>query len=428
MTRLCVHGLGYIGLATASLFANAGHEVVGFDTSERVRARLRAGDPHTTEADLSDYVKQALDGDFTISDEPVAADVHVICVPTPFDAGRGKADLAYVEAAGEAVAAVLRPMDTVVLESTVPPGTTRDVLVPILEASGLVAGEDFYVGHAPETVLPGNTVHELTHNDRIVGGIDDVSTATVKELYAPLTEGTVREAPDATTAEFVKLAQNAARDTQIAFANELALVAHDYGVDARAAIALANTHPRVNVLNPGPGVGGHCLPVDPLFLGQHSEALDVITAARRVNDGMTDVVVDRLESAVGSLDGRTVAILGVAYKGNVNDTRNSPGLRLAAALRSRPHARAAALTDGGDPETTVRLHDPCVADDSLDLLPLESALVGADAAIVAANHDAFRDIDPSMAADLMAGRVVVDPLAALDHDAWSAAGFEVVSL
>jgi UDP-N-acetyl-D-mannosaminuronic acid dehydrogenase len=330
---LCVHGIGYIGLATAALFANAGHEVVGFDVDERTIERLRDRNPRTTEEDLRAFVLDALDAGFTPSDEPTAADVHMICVPTPFDTDIGKADLSYVEAVGETIAPLLRPGDLVVLESTVPPGTTADVLGPILEAgSGLTAGTDFRLAHCPETVLPGNIVHELVHNDRIVGGVDASSTDAAIALYDPVVEGTIHRAPDATTAEFVKLAQNASRDVQIAFANELSKVARDYGIDGRDAIALANVHPRVSILQPGPGVGGHCIPVDPLFLGHGSDSLDVMRAARRVNDSMPAYVVELLRERLGALKGHTVAVLGIAYKGNVDDARNSPGVQLVAAL------------------------------------------------------------------------------------------------
>jgi UDP-N-acetyl-D-mannosaminuronic acid dehydrogenase len=431
---LCVHGIGYIGLATAALFANAGHRVTGFDVNERTIDRLRAGDPRTTEADLRAYVIEALAAGFTPSTEPAAADVHLICVPTPYDYDVGEADLAYVEAAGRTVAGLLRPGDLVILESTVPPGTTAEVLGPILEAgSGLRAGADFRLAHCPETVLPGNIVHELVHNDRIVGGVDDESADAAIALYEPVVEGRIHRAPDATTAEFVKLAQNASRDVNIAFANELAKLAREYGIDARDAIALANVHPRVNVLQPGPGVGGHCIPVDPLFLGHGSDSLDVIAAARRVNDGMPAYVAGLLRGALGTLEGRRVAVLGIAYKGDVDDARNSPGVQLVATLRGEVAAHGTEapihvpVTDGGDGAgPSVLVSDPHVTDPAYGVVDVETALAGADAAVIAADHDAYRDIDPDQVADLMAGRVIVDAKGLLDADAWRAAGFDLI--
>ncbi|MDS0295115.1 nucleotide sugar dehydrogenase [Halogeometricum luteum] len=430
--KICVHGIGYIGLATAALFANNGHDVVGYDPDERLVEDLRAGEPRTTEEDLREYVLDALDAGFEPSNEVVEADCHIICVPTPYEEESKRADLAYVEMAGRTVAEHLREGDMVILESTVPPGTTEEVLAPILAASDLTPGEDFSLSHCPETVLPGNITHELIHNDRIIGGIDERSANETIALYEPLVEGDIHRAPDATTAEFVKLSQNAYRDVNIAFANELARVAGDYGIRSRDAIELANVHPRVDILNPGPGVGGHCLPIDPWFLGQFSDSLDLIASARRVNDGMVDFVVELLEGELGGLDGTTVAVLGVAYKGNVDDARHSPGLRLVERLTASDIEEACtAAADGGHAAQNtvdVRAHDPHVDNEAIDLVDLETALTGADAAVVSAGHDVFRDIDPAEAAELMDGRVVLDGFSLLDGEAWRDAGFEYVEI
>lgn len=422
-----VHGLGHIGLATASLFGNNGHEVIGYDTDEEVLDGLRRGTPDVTEAELEAYVRRALSHGLSLSDEVVPADYHLICVPTPFNTEATSADLRYVKQAGEAVAAHLRPDDVVVLESTVPPRTTRSVLVPILEQSGLTAGTEFGVAYAPETVLPGNTVTELRTNDRILGGINRASAESTRELYEPAIKGAIHLAPNATTAEFVKLVQNAFRDVNIAFANELALVARDYDIDVRDAIQLANLHPRVDILNPGPGVGGHCLPVDPLFLKTGSDETALVDCARRVNDRMPSYVVDRLSDTVGTLAGRTVAVLGIAYKGNVSDTRNSPGLSIARELDAALVDRAA-VADGGLEHTGVRLTDPHVTDDIHDLAPLSAALEEADAAVIAAGHDEFAELDPARVGDLLAGSVILDTVDILDADRWGDHGLQVVKL
>ncbi|MDS0300444.1 nucleotide sugar dehydrogenase [Halogeometricum sp. S1BR25-6] len=430
--KICVHGIGYIGLATAALFANNGHDVVGYDPDEELVEDLRAGEPRTTEEDLREYVLDALDAGFEPSNEVVEADCHIICVPTPYEEESKRADLAYVEMAGRTVAEHLREGDMVILESTVPPGTTEEVLAPILGASELTPGEDFSLSHCPETVLPGNITYELIHNDRIIGGIDERSADETIALYEPLVEGTIHRAPDATTAEFVKLSQNAYRDVNIAFANELARVAGDYGIRSRDAIELANVHPRVDILNPGPGVGGHCLPIDPWFLGQFSDSLDLIASARRVNDGMVDFVVELLEDELGTLDGASVAVLGIAYKGNVDDARHSPGLRLVERLTA-PTTEETYTTaaDGGratQDDVDVRVHDPHVENGAINLVDLKTALTGADAAIVSAGHDVFRDIDPAEAAELMDGRVLLDGFSLLDGDAWRDAGFEYIEI
>jgi UDP-N-acetyl-D-mannosaminuronic acid dehydrogenase len=422
--RLCVHGLGYVGLATASLFANDGHEVVGYDTDPAVVTRLQQGRPDVTEDELASFVRRALAGGLEVSETPVAAEYHLLCVPTPHSDG---ANLEYVEQAAGTIASQLRPGDTVVVESTVPPGTTVSVVKPLLERAGRTAGADFSLAYTPETILPGNTVPELRSNDRIIGGFDDDATRAVRSLYEPTIDGEIHTAPDPTTAEFVKLAQNASRDVNIAFANELALLADDYDVDVRESIELANTHPRVEVLRPGPGVGGHCLPVDPLFLGEDSDRTTLVDAAREVNDGMTDHIVDRLREELGSLADRRIAVLGVAYKGNVGETRHSPGLALAGALEAATVV-SAPLADGGSGTVDVTLTDPHVTDEDLDLCSLADTLQDADAAVVTAAHDEYAALDPNWVADLVRTPVVFDTVAVLDEAVWRDAGVSVLAL
>jgi len=424
---VCVHGLGYVGISTAALFANHGHDVTGFDVDESIVSRLQRGESHVGEPALDAFVERALSGGLSASDHVVAADHHMVCVPTPFDDGADEADLTYVEAAGRNIAAELRPGDVVVLESTVPPGTTTGPFRRALEESGLVAGEDFHLAYSPETVMPGNTVSELRTNDRIVGGVDDDSTRVVAPLYDDVTEGEVHEAPCATAAEFVKVAQNAARDVEIAFANTLALVADDYGIDVRTAIELANEHPRVDVLDPGPGVGGHCLPFDPLFLRQGSDRTELVDAARAVNDRMPGYVVDKLLRALEGTRDPTVAVLGVAYKGNTADVRNSPGLEIARQLDGAT-TPPLSIADGGHPDVSVRIHDPHASDATLALEPLADAIDGVDGIVVGAAHDEFASLDPERVGDAVDRRLVVDPVDVLDHDAWRQHGFEVIGV
>ena len=425
MSSVCVHGLGYVGLPTAAMLANYDHEVLGYDVDEEVRDALRDGEVHLNEPGLRAFVTQALEsGQLAITDEVVPAKYHVICVPTPFDEETKTADLTYVREAARAIASTLREGDTIVLESTVPPGTSVAELQPIFESSGLTAGDDFALVHCPETVLPGNIISELRENNRIVGGVNGVSTESAVRLYESFVGGDIRTTSDPTVAEFVKLIQNTYRDVNIALANEIARLAYDYGVDSREAIELANEHPRVDILQPGPGVGGHCLPVDPWFLGADSDELELIATARDVNDEMTAFVVDLLRSTVGDLADAKVAILGVAYKGNVADTRMSPGLRLARQLRRPETAQVAA--DGGEgtcPEVAV--HDPHVSNPALDLRDLESATEGADALVIATDHDEYTTLEPAHVSDRMAGDVLVDTRACLDAGTWRAAGFTV---
>ncbi|WP_435334679.1 nucleotide sugar dehydrogenase [Haloarchaeobius sp. TZWWS8] len=406
MTTVTVHGLGYIGLPTAAILADAGHEVHGFDVDDDKVSALRNGEVFVDEDDLTELVRGVIeDGSLVVDTEPKAAEVHIVCVPTPLDDETKEANLAFVEAAGETIADLLREDDLVILESTVPPTTTTDTLRPILDSSGLTAGEDYDLCFSPETVLPGNTISELRGNDRIVGGVTRKSAERAKALYETFVESEVATTDDPTVAEFVKLAQNTYRDTNIALANELAKVAHDYDIDAREAIEHANMHPRVNVHLPGPGVGGHCLPIDPWFFGHGSDSVDLITHAREVNDSMTGYVRGLLEDELGSLDDKTVAVFGLAYKGGVADTRESPGLSFVQELQAETGA-------------TVQVHDPFVDDTVFDVLDEDAALSDADALVVTTDHPQFADLSPESVRSRMAGSVVIDTKAILDPETW----------
>jgi UDP-N-acetyl-D-mannosaminuronic acid dehydrogenase len=418
MSSVCVHGLGYIGLPTAAMLANYDHDVYGYDASEEVTEQLRGGEIHLDEPGLRAFVTQALEsGQLNIVEEVVEAKYHIICVPTPFDEESKEADLSYIEHAGEAIVPHLRSGDTVILESTVPPGTTVEVLQPILEESGLSAGRDFALVHCPETVLPGNIITELQQNNRIIGGVNGVSTEAAVRLYDSFVEADIRTTRDATTAEFVKLIQNTHRDTNIALANEIAKLAHDYNIDSREAIDLANEHPRVDLLQPGPGVGGHCLPIDPWFLGQNSEELDLIETARKVNDRMSQYVTSILRDELGSLDGKKIGILGVAYKGNVGDTRKSPGLKIARELQHGNEQ--VAVADGGSAEQIeITIHDPHVIDTTLDLVSFEDATENADAVVITTDHKEFEEISPTSLLEAMKQSLVVDTKGMLNLDEW----------
>jgi UDP-N-acetyl-D-mannosaminuronic acid dehydrogenase len=411
MSRVCVHGLGYIGLPTAAMLTSNGHDVIGFDTDEAVRDRIERLDLRFDEPELHSLVSDALDsGNLVLAGEPRPADYHLVCVPTPFDAERKRADLSAVEAASEGIADELMAGDTVVVESTVPPGTTAERVRPILEAGGLTAGEDFLLAYSPETVLPGDVARELRENDRIVGGIDDAATRSAVDLYDSFVDATIYTT-DATTAEFAKLAQNTFRDVNIALANEFAKLARDYGIDSREAIRLGNTHPRVDIHRPGPGVGGHCVPVDPWFLAEGSDRTELVECARRVNDGMVPYVVELVRSHLGDLEGRRIAVLGVAYKGNVADVRQSPTLRLADELAET----------GAD----ARFHDPHVEDGHDPLSSLADATGDADAIVIMTDHDDYRNLDPDRIAERMRTPVVVDAKAMIDREAWTETGFDV---
>ncbi|MHC5037578.1 MAG: nucleotide sugar dehydrogenase [Planctomycetota bacterium] len=277
--HITVIGLGYIGLPTASILATHGFRVTGVDIDEGVLKGIGEGRVHIDESGLSILVKAAVkSGNLTVSPEAPPSDAFIIAVPTPLVEDTLRADISHVETAAGKVAKVLAKGNLVVLESTSPPGTTEDVVIPKLSESGLKAGEDFSVAYCPERVLPGRILTEMVENNRIIGGIDDRSRRAARELYASFVEGEI-VLSDPKTAEVVKLVENSFRDTNIAFANELSAACESLGIDVQEVIALANKHPRVQVLNPGPGVGGHCLPIDPWFLHEKAPDLTSITTS-----------------------------------------------------------------------------------------------------------------------------------------------------
>lgn len=422
MTSVAVYGLGYVGLPTAALFANEGHRIHGVDTDADHVERIRSAGPDFEEPELNEYIGDVLeDGTLTVGQEPVQSDVHFICVPTPYDHERETADLSYVRAAAETIGSQLRRGETVIVESTVPPGTTEGVVLDALERQSGLTADEFHLAFCPETVLPGSILEELRHNDRIIGGVDEAATETVRALFDEAVVGEVHAADSATMAEFVKLAQNTFRDVNIALANELGKVARDYDVSPRPAFELANVHPRVSLLRPGPGVGGHCLPVDPLYLSEGSDNVDLIERARAVNDGMVTYVKELLTDGLETLGGRRIAVFGLAYKGNVADIRNSPSMALVDTLTESPSMLA---TDGGAGRIDVRVHDPHVTDAPVDLYSATDALDGADSLVLMTGHDEFTDFSPEDVSERMGGDLVVDAKGLTD-DTWSDAGLRV---
>ena len=414
-TTICVLGLGYIGLPTASTFANSGLKVTGVDVNPRVVAGLRNGELHIEEPGLRTLVQAALaSGNLRIAGQPEPADAFLIAVPTPVLPDK-RADLSAVLAAAESIVPHLRRTNLVVLESTSPPRTTVDVIVPILERSGLRAGADFHLAYSPERVLPGQILRELVENARVIGGIDRASAEAGRDLYAAFVRGEI-VLTDATTAEMVKLMENTYRDVNIAAANEFSRLADRFGVDVWEAIAIANRHPRVDILRPGPGVGGHCISVDPWFLVEAApEITPLIRQARMVNDSQPAHAVRLIVTALGGLRGRTIAALGLAYKPDVDDLRESPAIEVARLL-----AEGGARVASFEPFALAARVPGCTPADSLD-----AALRQAEAVVLLVDHRAFVELDPVSVAKAMTGRVAIDTRGRWDRRRWTAAGFEV---
>jgi UDP-N-acetyl-D-mannosaminuronic acid dehydrogenase len=395
------------------MFTVSGLDVQGIEVDEKRLVTLRSLEPAGLEPEVQTLLRMAVNsGKLALSSALESCDAYIVAVPTPVYEDH-RADLSYVATAVKSIARVIQPGQLLVIESTIPPRTMNELVLPLLEAAG--KRDEVLVAHCPERVLPGATLLEIVNNDRIIGGLTHDAAVRARDLYRLFVKGTFH-LTDMTTSEFVKVMENTYRDVNIALANEFAKLAEVIGVNVWEAIRLANNHPRVNVLRPGPGVGGHCVAVDPWFLVQIDPTRSsLIRTARAVNDSMPNHVCDRV---IKELAGRRgpIALLGLAYRGNVSDVRESPALRVRELLLEAGFA--------------VRAHDPHVerAPVGVANLPLFEAVEGAEAIVVATDHLAFSDLDPADVAARVHHRLVVDTKACIDVDRWSRAGFRVAVL
>ena len=378
--RVCVVGLGYIGLPTASLLGTKGCQVTGVDVSPEVVATINDGRIHIEEPDLDLMVKSAVQsGRLVASLKPVEAQVYILAVPTPIRADK-QPDLSMVEAAARSIAPVVRKGSLVILESTSPVGTTNDVVARELAAAGLRVGEDVFVAYCPERVLPGRILTELVENDRVVGGINDASTEAALEFYQSFVRGEV-VGVDSRTAEMVKLAENSFRDVNIAYANELSMICGRAGISVWEVIRIANRHPRVKILQPGPGVGGHCIAVDPWFIVASDPAhARLIRAAREVNDAKPHWVIERVKQCAAALHKPVIACLGLSFKADVDDLRESPAVDIVKELERAQVGELLVV------EPHLLFHP------EFELTPVEQALQRANIVLVLVDHKAFKRI------------------------------------
>jgi len=422
--KICVLGLGYIGLPTASTFAANGVKVVGVDMDLRIVETLRRGEIHIFEPGLRTLVEAAVrSGNLRVESSPEEADAFVIAVPTPFYLDKtgdynGEtyklADMRAVTSAAEAIVPHLRKGNLVVLESTSPPRTTVDRVAPILEQSGLKAGADFFLAYSPERVLPGQILRELIDNARVIGGITPDSAQAGYDLYSIFVRGEIVKT-DSTTAEMVKLMENTYRDVNIAIANEFARLADHFGVDVWEAIGLANRHPRVKILSPGPGVGGHCISVDPWFFVETAPDLTpLIYASRQVNDSQPHYVLDLVQRAIGSLKGRKIAALGLAYKPDVDDLRESPAVEVVHLLQ-----------DAGASVKAFEPYKPAAMLRGIQAVPtLADALADAEVVVLLVSHSHFRDLTPEKVKSLSPARILIDTVNVWATRDWAGSGFQ----
>ncbi|MBQ5823236.1 MAG: nucleotide sugar dehydrogenase [Clostridia bacterium] len=378
-----VIGLGYIGLPTALMMAAHGVEIVGTDYNKELVDTLKSGRTTFKEEGLDELFAKAVDSGIEFSTEYQVTDTYIVSVPTPYDKFSKKIDACYVISAVKSVMEVCRKGATVIVESTVSPGTIDKFVRPVIEENGFEIGKDIHLVHAPERIIPGNMIYELLHNNRTIGADDEKIGEQVKELYASFCQGEI-VVTDIRTAEMTKVVENTFRAVNIAFANELAKICRQDGMDVYEIIKICNMHPRVNILQPGPGVGGHCISVDPWFLvGDYPSLTKVIGESMAVNDSMPDFVLNRIHTIMkenGLTDISRVGLYGLTYKENVDDCRESPTLQL---LESQERHLAAPL----------KVYDPFISEDMVEnqYHDFDKFLDDVDLVVVMVGHNQLRE-------------------------------------
>lgn len=404
-SKICVVGMGYIGLPTSVVFADNGVAVTGVDVNPSVVASINEGRPHIVEPDLDHLLQKVVRaGKLKASITPEAADAFILAVPTPFKADR-QPDLSYIEAAAHAIAPFLKTGDLVVLESTSPVGATEQLSAWLAAQRADLTfphshgdHSDIRVAHCPERVLPGRILREVVENDRVIGGVAHQCAAAAHDLYSLIVRGTIH-LTTARTAEMAKLTENAFRDVNIAFANELSVICDAQNINVWELIRLANFHPRVNILKPGPGVGGHCIAVDPWFIvALNPKEARLIRTAREVNDSKPHYVVEQVVQAARTIDRPKIACLGLSYKADVDDFRESPAVEIVEQL---------VKADIGDilvVEPFIEQLPPALAGDRIALIGLDPAIEAADIVVLLVDHAPFLSVDRAQ----LNGKVVVD--------------------
>ncbi|WP_420494311.1 nucleotide sugar dehydrogenase [Macrococcus psychrotolerans] len=377
--KLTTIGLGYIGLPTSIMFAKHGVDVVGVDIKQEAVDKLNNGQIHIEEPGLQEALEEVLArGKFKASTTPEQADAYIIAVPTPNNSDEHKScDISIVMSGVESIVPLLKKGDTVIVESTIAPRTMDDHVKPYLESEGFIIGEDIYLVHCPERVLPGKIMHELVYNNRIIGGITPACVEAGKRVYGTFVKGEMIET-QAKTAEMSKLMENTYRDVNIALANELAKICNDLEINVNDVIEMANKHPRVNLHKPGPGVGGHCLAVDPYFIiAEAPEQALLIKLARDINVSMPEYVVRRTKDILSRLGGNKVTVFGLTYKGDVDDIRESPAFDIYEMLTASQYE--------------VVAYDPHVKQEFVEK-DMGTAVKDSDLVLILSDHSEFKQL------------------------------------
>ena len=393
--KICIVGQGYIGLPTAALFAKNGCEVLGVDVNEEIVNKLNQGIAHIEEPGITEAIKNAVEkGHYHASLKPEEANTFIITVPTPYVKEDLSCDLSYVISACNSILPVLNKGNVVIIESTIAPMSTDEVIKPIFENEGYVIGEDLFLAHCPERVLPGQIMEELVNNNRIVGGITPECTRKAADVYRTFVKGEIIET-EAKTAELSKCMENTFRDVNIALANELAKICTEIGVNALDVIEMANKHPRVNLHSPGPGVGGHCLAIDPYFIyAKAPETAKIIKLARDTNNSMPGFVIENTGKILSKIDpdAHKISVFGVSYKGNTDDARESPAFEIIAGLKSAGYE--------------IDIHDPHF--DNPDYKDFDEATKDSSLILILTDHNQFKDLDYETMDKNMKTKIIFD--------------------
>ncbi|MEH7564193.1 nucleotide sugar dehydrogenase, partial [Priestia megaterium] len=392
--KICVVGLGYIGLPTAAIFAKAGFKVVGVDVNQNAVNLINKGEVHLEEIGLPELVKEVVhSGNLRASLSVEEADVYIIAVPTPIHEDH-TANVDYVISATKSILPFIKKNDVVIVESTIPPRTIDDVVAPLFEEAGWNTRQDIYLAHCPERVLPGRILIELVENTRIVGGYTKEAAYQAAQVYRQIVTGEVIET-QAVTAEMSKLMENTYRDVNIALANELGKISAKLGINALDVIKLANRHPRVNIHTPGPGVGGHCLAVDPYFIIEKAPELSpLISNAREINNSMPHFVLECVQNTLEK--GAKIAVFGLTYKGNIDDVRESPAMEILSLLMEK--------------EFELSIYEPHVTEDQVNfpLHTFEDAISNAECILILTDHKEFEELDEDLIVSKMKNPVILD--------------------
>lgn len=395
MKKICVIGTGYIGLPTAAMFAKSGYEVMGVDVNQYVINELKKGLVTIEEPYLKELVKDLVKEQKLMADtKPCEADIFIIAVPTPIDKNR-KSDMSYVIKACESIVPYIKKGNVVILESTSPIGTTEEIIKPILEKSNLSVGDEIYLGYCPERVIPGKILLELVNNSRIIGGINEISSNKIGEIYKSFVKGEIY-LTNTKTAELCKLMENTYRDVNIALANELAKICDYIGINAWEVIEYCNKHPRVNIHNPGPGVGGHCLAIDPWFIVERvPEIAKLIELSRQTNDSMPMYVFNKIEDIIKKENcSKDITILGATYKANIDDIRESPIIDLIELLKINGY--------------NIKLYDPHISNNEYLYDDIVRACTDSNILVLAVDHSIFKDIPMDEIIKVMKNNIILD--------------------